>query len=292
MIELSCYKINNLLSAYLENQLDTATTLTVANHLENCPSCEKELNQLTKISSLLKTAIQKANESDLTLATRANAINDRIKEQIALTILQTKQPTNNVVSIQKTITKSIWVKKIVLSLAASIVIALLSVFSLTYYATATGPLLIGAARNHQFCSAIELSNIGLHKGHSKVELSKQFNTKLPELDTLGIKLSDLHPCEVYQTPFLHLMYLKGERQVSVYYGLANSINKFKENQTQINPEQLYLETSGSLQIGAISTKENTLWLIAGELSQEEIRDISSNLLKTRAFEEKQAELFH
>ncbi|MBK7993652.1 MAG: zf-HC2 domain-containing protein [Blastocatellia bacterium] len=291
MIELSCYKINNLLSAYLENQLDTATTLTVANHLENCPSCEKELNQLTKISSLLKTAIQQANESDLTLATRANAINDRVKEQIALTIAQTKQPTNNVISIQKPI-KTSWIKKVILSLAASILIAMLSVFSLTYYATATGPLLIGAARNHQFCSAIELSNIGLHKGHSKTELSKQFNTKFPELDTLGIKFADLHPCEVYQTSFLHLMYLKGDNQVSVYYGLANALDKFKETQTQINPEQLYLETSGSLQVGAVSTKENTLWLIAGELSQEEIKAISSNLLKTRAFEEKQAELFH
>ncbi|MFY9227336.1 MAG: zf-HC2 domain-containing protein [Blastocatellia bacterium] len=292
MVDINCHKINNLLSAYLEDQLDTATTIIVATHLENCPSCEKELTQLTKISSLLKTAIQQANESDLTLATRANAINERIKEQIALTIAQTKQPTNNIVSIQKPTNRSIWIKKIVLSLAASIVIALLSVFSLTYYATATGPLLLGAARNHQFCSAIELSNIGLHKGHSKTELSKQFNTKLPELDTLGIKFSDLHPCEVYQTSFLHLMYLKGERPVSVYYGLANSIDKFKETKTQINPEQLYLETSGSLKVGAISTKENTLWLIAGELSQEEIRDISSNLVKTRAFEEKQAELFH
>jgi anti-sigma factor RsiW len=292
MIELSCYKISNLLSAYMENQLDTATTLTVANHLENCPSCEKELNQLTKISSLLKTAIQQANESDLTLPTRANAINDRVKEQIALTFAQTTQPINNVISIQNPNSRSIWVKKIVLSLAASIVIAILSVFSLTYYATATGPLLSGAARNHQFCSAIELSNIGLHKGHSKTELSKQFNTKLPELDALGIKFSDLHPCEVYQTSFLHLMYLKGDNQVSVYYGLANAIDKFKETQAQINPEQLYLATSGSLKVGAISTKENTLWLIAGDLSQEEIRAISSNLLKTRAFEEKQAELFH
>lgn len=297
---LNCTQINELLSAYLESELDPTTTLQVANHLEKCPSCEKELNNLITISNLVKSAVKEADKADLSLATRASKINSNFKAQILasnislakaktenaiknsmVTPNQPKEKTkNNVVELKKREHWLSWGKKLFLSLAASLIILFLSFFSLSYYATATGPMFTGVARNHQFCNLIEMANLGLHKGYSVENLLKANNIELPNLDKEGIQFSDLHPCQIYKAHLLHMMYIKGDKQISVYYGSEEALNKLQETVKDIVPGKLYLEQESNLQIGAISTSDKNLWLIAGDLTKEEITSVSLELGKT------------
>lgn len=296
---LNCIQINELLSAYLESELDPTTTLQVANHLEKCPSCEKELNNLITVSNLVKSAIKEADKADLSLATRASKINSNFKAQIASSISLTKtktesstknsmgipnQPTektrNNVVELKKRGHWLNWGKKLFLSLAASVIILFLSFFTLSYYATATGPMFTGVARNHQFCNFIEMANLGVHKGYSVENLLKANNIELPNLDKEGIQFSDLHPCQIYKAHLLHMMYIKGDKQISVYYGSEEALSKLQETIKDVVPGKLYLEQESNLQIGAISTTDKNLWLIAGDLTKEEITNISLELSKT------------
>lgn len=312
MNSLKCNQITDLLSAYLENELDVTTSLQVANHLDSCSKCEKELNYLVKITDSIKSTIRHLDEKDLSIETRAKSINEKVKEQIVLAISKeskekfVKEPllsklsnevssanplTNNVVFLKNQAKKLEFRRKVLLSIAATLVMGFLSIFTITYYATATGPLLVGAARNHHFCSAIELSNIGFHKGYPTEQLLEAHNAKLPNLEGLGIKFLDLHPCKVYKTPFLHLMYNKGNNPISLYYGSKDAVVKFKEMYPKAVPEQLYLQESSNLQIGAISTSTNNIWLIAGELTKEEVSIVSAQLV-TSPVEMQQSQLFH
>ncbi|KAF0248943.1 MAG: hypothetical protein FD167_1655 [bacterium] len=309
MNPLNCHQINELLSAYLENELDATTTLTVANHLDRCPLCERELAFLTNISNLVKSAVEQIDKKDESLISRANTINAGVKAQIAInpqtyakaqasvsslsSYTQSESPsTNNVVTLN---TRREWLrggKKLLLSLAASLAIVFLSLFALTQYSTSTGPLMSGAARNHQFCSAIELSSIGWHKGHSTEKLLEVNNIKLPQFNKLGIEFSDLHPCEVYNMPFLHLMYKKEDKSISIYYGSENTVAKLKETIPDIVPNKLYLQQESDLQIGAISTLTNNLWLVAGQLTEQEINAITSQLPMNSSSQTEQSQLFH
>lgn len=302
---LNCHQINELLSAYLENELDTTTTLTVANHLEKCLSCEKELKALTNVSNLVKTAIREADKTDLSLVARSNKINSLVKDEITSKIKATenlvlassndnsiKTSQNNIVKLNLRPKWSALSKKIFLSLAASVAIICLSLFTITYYATSTGPLLSGAARNHQFCSAIEISNIGWHKGYPKERLLQASNINLPKLDALGVDFSDLHPCKVYKAPFLHMMYSKGDKQISLYYGSQEAVNKFQEKFKTITPNELYLHQESNLQIAAISTQKNNLWIVAGDLTKEEINAITSELAINSLSNTEESKLFH
>lgn len=304
---LNCHQINELLSAYLENELDATTALTVANHIEKCSSCKKELSSLTDISNLVKSVVQQLDKQDLSLLSRASTINDRVRAQIN-SVSNTETP-NKLVEISSKTQSAIvsanldnivvlntrqslgWRKKLFFSLAASLTAIFLSLIAITYYATATGPLLTGVVRNHHFCSTIDLS--GWHKGYPTENLLKANNTTLPKLDSLGIEFSELHPCKVYKTPFLHLMYKKGDKPISFYYGSTESVAKLKETVQNLAPGQLYLQEESGLQIGAITTSKNNLWLVAGELTKEEISTISSQLLINSTEDRtEQSQLFH
>ncbi len=306
---LNCHQINELLSAYLENELDPTTTLTVANHLEKCSLCERELAFLTNVSNLVRSAVEQIDKQDLSLISRASTINAYVKSQIAINPqtspqAQTSQTpvnsytsaetasTNNVVRLNTHQRRLAGGKKILLSLAASLAIVFLSLFAITYYSTTTGPLMSGVARNHQLCNVIELSNIGWHKGHSTENLLEVNNIKLPQLNSLGIEFYNLHPCKVYNAPFLHLMYKKGNKPVSIYYGSENTVAKLKETIPNIVPNKLYLQQESDLQIGAISTLKNNLWLIAGQLTEQEINAITSQLPMNSSSETEQSQLFH
>lgn len=306
---LNCHQTNELLSAFLENELDATTSLKVANHIEKCLACEKELKAFTDISSLVKSSIAQMDKQDLSLNSRASTINDRVKSQIALMIKTEasnkklalsdssnkflEPATNNVVTLNSNRKWVGWGKKLLLSLAASLAIMFFSLFAIGYYATATGPLLSGTARNHRFCGSIELANLDWHKGHSKEQLLEANNINLPQLDNVEAKFSNIHPCEVYKTPFLHIMYSKGDKQISLYYNSQNAVSKLQENIKNVVPNQLYLQQESNLQIGAISSPKKDLWLVAGELTKEEITAIASKLaLNTSSKETEQSKIFH
>lgn len=306
---LNCPQINELLSAYIENELDATTSLKVANHIEQCSNCEKELKALTNISNLVKSAIEKQDKEDLSLNHRANEINNRVKTQIALgrktensnkilalsdsSIKPSELETRNIIALSSKRKWAGWGKKVFLSLAASLAVIFFSLFAISHYATATGPLLSGVARNHRFCGTIELSNLGWHKGHSKERLLQANNIKLPELDNIGATFSNIHPCKVYKTPFLHIMYNKGDKQISLYYGAQNAVPKLQETFNNVIPNQLYLQQDSDLQIGAISNQKNGLWIVAGDLTKEEISAITTTLtLNPSDKETEQSKLFH
>jgi anti-sigma factor RsiW len=62
---LRCRRINELLSAYLDNELTAQERWEVCEHLERCVSCRRELMSLSQTKSLLGSLACKATAADL-----------------------------------------------------------------------------------------------------------------------------------------------------------------------------------------------------------------------------------
>ncbi len=88
---MTCDEVRQLLHAYIDNELDIATSLQMEKHLPDCPECQKELN-----------AAQAANRAVTQPAIyypAPSALRDRLKQAIRAEIGQTETPSTVRLSI-------------------------------------------------------------------------------------------------------------------------------------------------------------------------------------------------
>ncbi|MCK7482573.1 MAG: zf-HC2 domain-containing protein [Candidatus Moduliflexus flocculans] len=57
---LSCDDVENLLSPFFDNELSEQEFGVVKEHIENCPSCNEKLENIAKLSSVLKESFAKS----------------------------------------------------------------------------------------------------------------------------------------------------------------------------------------------------------------------------------------
>jgi anti-sigma factor RsiW len=292
MRQINCEEVKDLLSAYLENELEAAKRLNIADHLEDCPVCRTELQQFTDLIRLTRQAVVSANERDSSLPLRAAAINESVRAQISVSRQQLadtagRQSIENflststrgdstVIAITRRRSKPVWKR---LAAAATIIGAtgLLAIFAIFYQAHFSGPLLIGAARGHRTCSLLEETGVGWFKDNRIGEFAERYNFTIPKLSQAGLKLDGLHPCKVYNTAFIHLIYFKEKRSVSIYYGSNAAIDRLRETEGEPVPGKLYNIEKDTLKISAFATPEKKLWIVAGELSTSEMNEIAAEL---------------
>ena len=53
---MECEKYRELISLYIDGELNESEEKELLEHIKNCPLCEKELKELTAISEMLKSA--------------------------------------------------------------------------------------------------------------------------------------------------------------------------------------------------------------------------------------------
>jgi anti-sigma factor RsiW len=63
---LTCYRTRQRLSAFLDGELDDATTRTTVAHLTSCGACQKEADQFRRLHSMLQRTASAAPEPDWT----------------------------------------------------------------------------------------------------------------------------------------------------------------------------------------------------------------------------------
>ncbi len=56
---LTCDRIKNMISSYFDMELSDEDMKLVENHIESCPDCRQELENIRRLSSLIKTSWQK-----------------------------------------------------------------------------------------------------------------------------------------------------------------------------------------------------------------------------------------
>jgi hypothetical protein len=276
MGQIDCDKVNELLSAYLENELDAAVSMDIAGHLEHCSICRRESEQLTEITKLVKRVVIESGEKEVSLATRAATVNERVRASIADSMQQSAGDPR-VVPITRPQIKGRWVRRLALAAAIVISVGFLGLFSLSYFAHGSGPLLTGVARGHRVCAMFEKLGLGWYKGERVAEFIERYNFSIPELNRAGLKIDGVHPCNVSKTSFVHLLYMKDSRPISVYCGSEAAVDRLRETEGQLTPGKLYSLEGDSLRVSAFTTPGKRIWIVAGELTASEMDAITSNL---------------
>lgn len=306
MEPLTCQQISELLSAFLANELDAQCALSVAGHLEKCPACHSEFNQLDQISKLIKKAVTRADQQNDLLKTRATQINAQIHNQLLVAFSNTKidsdainnDKINNAdnqlasdLSITSTINTSStvttnptttinassrrWRRLMTIVAAAMLLLSVgFGLFTL-YVGKWGGTLLTAVARNHRFCSVVEDTGVGWSKGDQIVQLEEKYHFVAPKIK--GLMLDGGHPCLVYHTSFIHLIYLKDQTPISVYLGNTNAINRLRESEGTLLPDKIYQVESSNIEVAAFAPQKDALWIVAAEVSQTEILEITNRL---------------
>lgn len=292
MQKLSCHKVNDLLSAYLENELDTATTIVIATHLESCKSCSQELESISAVTQLIKESF--AKRKDESIQARAKTINDLVRAEITSGTVSTKvlidvkvgSKSAEKIERPSRLHRSFFFKAV---LAASLVavFSFVSIFALKYYGSYTGPLLAGAARNHRLCSLIEETGVGWYTGEELRLFAEKLDFIPPELSQFGLKLDGAHPCKVFKAPFLHLMYMKGSEPISVYYGSNVAVERLRKLEDNFEPGKIYSFESGDVKVSAFTTSKDRIWIVAGKISSNEVGRITASIKSDVEVDKKQ-----
>lgn len=271
-----CERTRERLSAYLDNELDPMTALDVAKHLENCPPCRRECDLLAAIDRTLKQAVA-AREADLDV--RADRINAAVRARILGEIGDDpviEPPRANVVPLERPRLRR-GLRRFAVMAASFAVVVLLGLFGLISYLHNEGPLLAATAHNHTVCRRIERTNLGWAKGDKAAELMGSHGLRCPNLEGMGLTFEAVHNCTVSGKPFVHLMFVKDGKQVSVYYGGKETVTKLRESVgPDITPGKMYLSQTDGVGVAAFATGE-CLWMVAGEIPPKDLEAVAGYL---------------
>lgn len=269
---MQCEQVRDYLSAYIDSELETDTSIEVTRHTERCASCAEELKQLRELSRLFRKGVAEATEMDIPL--RAERINIAVLEQIRKEV-----SAKNLVSIE---TRRKPKKNLfkMLSLAATLLMAIsASILALLIYqGDFSGPLLAGASRNHRICDVMEKVGLGgWLQGGSVTGLTERYGIEPPALDSLGLSLEAAHPCRVNSSRFVHMVYSGADERVSIYYGSDNCVEKLRSQVGDVEMGKVYNYSEASVQVSAFTVNEKCLWMVAGRVTPERLQAITASV---------------
>lgn len=203
----NCTEARELLGIYLDDELEAVPTKFVAEHIEACPSCRRELDVMRAQSALLARAVkeQQLDTRDLRASIVA-ATSGRRRFNLPALVARPRLPA--------------W--------AAATVGALLVAFAVLFYlpgrtnTVQAHPLYHAAADNHRDClHDLNAPDWALSR-QTIVELSKSFlkgGGRLPLAIGDDYDLKRARVCDLEGLSFLHLIYETDDgRELSLFIG--------------------------------------------------------------------------
>ncbi|MBX7221944.1 MAG: zf-HC2 domain-containing protein [Blastocatellia bacterium] len=300
MNQMQCTNVRELLSTYVDSELDPVTSLRVANHLEGCVGCRQEFEQFAQLNRLFKGAAGVFVDIEPTLTGRAKAINDRVRNKILSelaavspahdqddslseeffppVIKKTSPATAHPVGIKRWFPPK-FLKKLALVAATVVLTTLLGFTGLIYWAHYSGTLMAGTVRTHWVCT--QLDHLGLYRTtpEQTQNLLLRYQIQAPDLSAVGLKFQGVHQCKIAKADFAHLVYLDHANQtVSVFYGGQEAIVKLREQAGTVTPQTVFTKQDGNMRVTAVCTaNQDHLWMVAGVLTPEQIQIVTNSI---------------
>lgn len=242
----NCTEARELLGIYLDNELEAVPTKCVAEHLEDCLSCRRELEIMRAQSALLARAVKA--QSDDTRALRASIIASTTGRN------RLRFPALAFPRIHA------W--------AAATACALLIAFAILFYlpgrfnTVRAHPLYHAAADNHRDCLHDLNAPDWTLSRQTIVELSKSFlkgGKRLPLSLGDGYELMRARVCDLDGLSFLHVVYeTRDGREVSIFIGRHAELRPEGERSISLDGHSIQLARTSGLNVTGTRDGESLL----------------------------------
>lgn len=297
MNQMQCEQVNDLLSAYVDNEVDAVTAMKIAHHLERCQACRHEYQLTKQVSDVLKTAVTESPDLEPALEVRAFQLNNRVHDLLTAQLGKPKPPISGeipqldaeavpppeAVPPSPVPFKPRWtagrIAKTILAVAASLVVIVgLGYGGFLVWLENSGTFSVAIARDYRVCNG----NPGLvawYRDGKPVPNRAPIDVMGRKLNQMGYTPDGLALCKIGGVPFVHTFYLRDHQPLSVYFGPKQAVTFLKSEKGDARPGQMYESQSDTIAMSAfVSPNEENVWVVAGELSRTEINAITHNLM--------------
>ncbi|QUW01123.1 zf-HC2 domain-containing protein [Chloracidobacterium sp. MS 40/45] len=310
---LTCQSVNEMLSAYLDSELDAGTTLQVAQHIERCTACASRLEQLAQLDACLKQSLASTDVEDQACRQRAAGINQAVLARIrAEAGIQGSSTTAQRLfrwSHRSGGWLSGWLSQwlsrpfswrrltVALSLGMACGLALMLVtrerfqpeappdsFQTGHDARPVPTLLAQCLTMHRFCAPkITSGDPRIAFGESRARaMAREKGVAFPRLSDSSLKFASLHFCHLDQTLVAHYYFQRDTGLVSVYFGGTEAYQSLYENCPEFRSEGWLSRQTDELLSAAIATTQDlsrqpAVWFITGKLSYSELQRLVADL---------------
>ncbi|MBI4751259.1 MAG: zf-HC2 domain-containing protein [Acidobacteria bacterium] len=297
MNQMQCEQVNDLLSAYVDNEVDTVTAMKIAQHLERCQACRHEFQLTKQVSDVLKTAVKGAPDLEPALEVRAFQLNNRVHGLLTAQLGKPKPPISGEIPRLEAeavpppdelpaivvALKPKWtvgrVARTILAIAASLVVMVgLGYGSFLYWLEHSGSFSVAIARDYRVCNGNPALVAWYRDGHPAPDPAP-IDAVGRKLKQMGYAPDGLALCKIGGVPFVHTFYMRDNQPLSVYFGPKQAVAFLKSEQGDAKPGQVYEAQKDTIAMSAfVSANEEHVWVVAGELPRTQINDITHNLM--------------
>ncbi|MCA1577081.1 MAG: zf-HC2 domain-containing protein [Acidobacteria bacterium] len=199
-----CHGTEQLLEAYVDNELDAVVTQAISEHLEVCAACNRKMEDIRAQNELLARAVKSAHADNSTLRASIEAATIAKHQQL----FQWSMPR---VQIWATVA------------AFTILIAFISIFYLPRFLRPyTSSLFKAAADNHITCIRETEAPDWARTQPEIIQVEESFigrDRQVPMMTVDGYQLVRARVCMLNGEKFLHLVYENaGGREASLFVG--------------------------------------------------------------------------
>jgi anti-sigma factor RsiW len=277
-MELTCHQVGELLSPYLDNELDATASLAVARHLEKCPACRAEADRLAEISTSLRESLRGGAD----YAARAEVINRRALQAIreSMTSSAPPRPTTGARGART----SVWKPSIrrfprTFAAAALIVVSVTVALMVALAPGRENALLANVIAMHDACGGWEGEELGNFRGEREVRrLAEQYNVPFPDLASVNMRVESAHTCRIRGAAFIHFYFAGDGARISVFYARREGVARMRACERDLTPGTTYnLHKSEMCALAFATARGEALWAVAGPISDAQAAAVAERL---------------
>jgi anti-sigma factor RsiW len=276
-MELTCHQVGELLSPYLDNELDATASLAVARHLEKCPACRAEADRLAEISTSLRESLRGGAH----YAARAEVVNRRALEAIRESLpAPALRPTTGARGLRMAVWKPS-IRRFPRTFAAAALIIVSATVGLIF-ALAPGrenALLANVIAMHDACVGWEGEELGNFCGEREVRrLAEQYKVPFPDLASVNMRVESAHTCRIRGAAFIHFYFVGDGARISVFYSRREGVARMRDCERDLTPGTTYnLHKSEMCALAFATARGEALWAVAGPISDAQAAAVAERL---------------
>jgi hypothetical protein len=275
-MELTCHQVGELLSPYLDNELDATASLAVARHLEKCPACRAEADRLAEISTSLRESLRGGAD----YAARAEVVNRRALQSIRESMMSSARPTTGARGLRMSGWKPS-IRRFPRTFAAAALIVVSATVGLIF-ALAPGrenALLANVIAMHDACVGWEGEELGNFRGEREVRrLAEQYNVPFPDLTSVNMRVESAHTCRIRGAAFIHFYFVGDGARISVFYSRREGVARMRDCERHLTPGTTYnLHKSEMCALAFATARGEALWAVAGPISDAQAAAVAARL---------------
>ncbi len=307
---MTCQSVTEMLSAYLDSELDAGNTLQVAQHIERCSACASKLEQLALLDACLKQSLASTDLEDKACRQRAASINQRVMAKIRAeagvqgNVSTARQPFRwshrGMGWLPRWLSWRFSWRRLAVALSLGMACCGLALMLVTrarlqpeappggfQTGNAVRPLptlLAQCLAMHRFCAPkIMVGDARIAFGEPRARAMAQAKgVAFPRLSDASLKFASLHFCHLGQTLVAHYYFQRDTELVSIYFGGPDAYQALYEDCPEFRAAGQLSRQTDELLSAAIATTQDvsrppSVWFITGKLSYTELQRLAADL---------------